>query len=69
MKSRAPCALFRRDRQHPRTDSGHRHRCPPTVFIEGAEYRSLFWLVRQDFGCGEPERAEPRRALEPRLVA
>jgi hypothetical protein len=67
MKSSASRALLARNRQRPQTDSGHHY--PPTVFRNGEGWRQLLAPMRRDFGRGGHERAEPRRALEPRLVA
>jgi hypothetical protein len=54
MTSSASCAFLARNRQHPQTDRGHRHRCLPTVFRNGERYRQLFAPMRQDFGRRGP---------------
>jgi hypothetical protein len=57
MKPCASCVFFIKNLDVPETESGFCHRYPPSVFLKGEEYRSLFAPVRADFTCGEHKAA------------
>jgi len=61
MKICADCVFFVRNEDLPEGKSGFCHRFPPTVFLKGDEYRSLFPPVREEFACGEHRPERPYR--------
>jgi hypothetical protein len=60
MKPCASCVFFKKDGERAETKEGFCHRYPPSVFLEGEAFRSLFAPVREDFGCGEHRDMAPR---------
>ena len=47
------CMFFMNNAERAEAKEGFCHRHPPTVFLKGDEYRSIFTPVRKEFGCGE----------------
>ena len=47
------CVFFHKNAERAEMKEGFCHRHPPTVFLKGDEYRSIFTPVREEFGCGE----------------
>ncbi|SDR11089.1 hypothetical protein SAMN05444161_1675 [Rhizobiales bacterium GAS191] len=57
MKPCTSCIFFKKDMGEAEQKSGFCHRYPPSVFLIGQDFRSLFVPVRGDFSCGEHKDA------------
>ena len=51
------CTFFKNDKMLPDAKSGFCHRNPPTVFLIGDDFRTLFPPVRDEFTRGEHKSA------------
>jgi len=69
MKPCASCAFFRKDMNLPEARNGFCHRYPPSVFVMGQDFRTLFVPVREDFGCGEHKPGPPGEARKQKRAA